>query len=252
MKSYLINEMEAFESYSQAISDKLIAAFGQKSKIQTASNWVADSLEAEGWIYTTGTGHSHLLAEDIFYRAGGFARVIPILDPALMLHENASKSTEVERIEGYAAKLLSEYRISSADVFLISSNSGRNPVSIEMAQLAKAAGAKVICITNIKHSKAVSSRHSSGLKLYEICDLYLDNFGEIGDAGIALKGLNTKVGATSTVIGAALLQAIMVQSAQNLLDRGIKPELFSSSNADEGEELNQVLTEKYRALVKSI
>jgi uncharacterized phosphosugar-binding protein len=121
-----------------------------------------------------------------------------------------------------------------------------------MAQLAKAAGAKVIGITNIKHSKAVSSRHSSGLKLYEICDLYLDNFGEIGDAGIELKGLNTKVGATSTVIGAALLQAIMVQSAQNLLDRGIKPELFSSSNADEGEELNQVLTEKYRALVKSI
>jgi uncharacterized phosphosugar-binding protein len=169
-----------------------------------------------------------------------------------MLHENASKSTEVERIEGYAAKLLYEYKISSADVFLISSNSGRNSVSIEMAQLAKAAGAKVICITNIKHSKAVSSRHSSGLKLYEICDLYLDNFGEIGDASIELKGLNTKVGATSTVIGAALLQAIMVQSAQNLLDRGIKPELFSSSNADEGEELNQVLTEKYRALVKSI
>jgi uncharacterized phosphosugar-binding protein len=169
-----------------------------------------------------------------------------------MLHKNASKSTEVERIEGYAAKLLSNYMISSSDVFIISSNSGRNSVPIEMAQQAKAEGAKVICITNIKQSKATSSRLSSSLKLYETCDLYLDNSGEMGDASIELNGLTTKAGATSTVIGAALLQAIMIQSTQNLLDRGIKPELFSSSNTDEGEEVNCVLTEKYRALVKSI
>ncbi|MFT7427116.1 MAG: putative phosphosugar-binding protein, partial [Algoriphagus sp.] len=102
------------------------------------------------------------------------------------------------------------------------------------------------------HTSSVDSRHSSGLKLYEVCDLYLDNFGEIGDASIELNGLTTKVGATSTVIGAALLQAIMVQSVQNLLDRGIKPELFSSSNTDDGEESNRILTEKYQAFVKSI
>jgi len=244
--------MEAFERYSQSISDKLVAAFGQKSKIQTASNWIANSLEAEGWIYTTGTGHSHLLAEEIFYRAGGFARVIPILDPALMLHENASKSTDIERLEGYAANLLSPYNITESDVFIIYSNSGRNSVAIEMAQIAKSAGAKVIAITNLSHTSSVDSRHSSGLKLYEVCDLYLDNFGELGDASIELVELNTKVGATSTVIGAALLQAIMVQSAQNLLDRGIKPELFSSTNTDEGEKLNRILTEKYKVLVKSI
>jgi len=154
--------MEAFERYSQSISDKLVAAFGQKSKIQTASNWIANSLEAEGWIYTTGTGHSHLLAEEIFYRAGGFARVIPILDPALMLHENASKSTDIERLEGYAANLLSPYNITESDVFIIYSNSGRNSVAIEMAQIAKSAGAKVIAITNLSHTSSVDSRHSSG------------------------------------------------------------------------------------------
>ncbi len=244
--------MEAFERYSQSISDKLIAAFGQKSKIQTASNWVANSLVAEGWIYTSGTGHSHLLAEEIFYRAGGFTRIIPILDPALMLHENASKSTEIERIEGYAAKLLSGYTISSADIFIISSNSGRNPVPIEMAQLAKAAGAKVICITNLTHSKALSSRHSSGLKLYEICDLYLDNFGAIGDASIELNGLNTKVGATSTVIGAALLQAIMVQATELLIEKGFQPEIWSSANTESGEESNESLTKKYKSFVQSL
>lgn len=244
--------MRTFEKYFQSISNKLNAAFDQTSEIQLAADWVANSLEANGWIYTSGTGHSHLLAEEIFYRSGGFARVIPVLDPALMLHESASKSTEMERIEGHAAKLLAEFQINSSDVFLISSNSGRNPVPIEMAQLAKAAGAKVICVTNLKHSQAVNSKHSSGLKLYEICDLYLDNFGELGDASIELNGLKTKVGPTSTVIGAALIQAIMVQAAQNLLDRGIKPELFASSNEDKGAELNRALAEKYQTLVKSI
>jgi len=242
--------MEACDRYYKSISEKLKAAFNQKEKIQQAATWIADCIEQNGWVFTSGTGHSHLLAEEIFYRAGGFARIIPILDPALMLHENASKSTEVERIEGYAAKLLSEYQFGASDVFIISSNSGRNPVSIEMAQLAKTAGAKVICITNLKHTQQVDSRHSSRLKLYEICDLYLDNFGEIGDASISIKNLPTKVGATSTVIGAALMKVVMVQATELLVNRGFQPEIFSSSNTDEGEEMNTNLIEKYRALIK--
>lgn len=244
--------MEAYRRYFRTISEKLKAAFDQKAKIELAAVWIADSIEKNGWIFTSGAGHSHLLAEEIFYRAGGFARIIPILDPALMLHENASKSTEVERMEGYAAKLLSEYKFGASDVFIISSNSGRNPVSIEMAQIAKAAGAKVICLTNLKHTKAVESRHSSGLKLFEVSDLFLDNFGEIGDASISINDLPTKVGATSTVVGSAIVQAIMVQATEELVNRGFRPELFSSSNSDEGEEINTVLTEKYKALIKSI
>ena len=59
-----------------------------------------------GLIYTFGTGHSHILAEEVFYRAGGFAPVYPVLDDALMLHTNASRSSQFERIEGYAKTLL--------------------------------------------------------------------------------------------------------------------------------------------------
>jgi len=242
--------MDAYRKYFKSISEKLDSAFGQKEKILTASSWIAHSIASNGWIYTSGTGHSHLLSEEIFYRAGGFARVIPILDPALMLHENASKSSEIEQKEGYAAQLLSKYQITSTDVFILCSNSGRNAVPIEMAQIAKSSGAKVIGITNMTHTKSVKSRHSSGLKLFEICDLYLDNFGEIGDASIEIQRLNTKVGATSTVIGSALLQAIMVEATQILIGRGIEPELFNSSNSTGGETVNQVLIERYKAILK--
>lgn len=245
-------KVKPFKRYHQAIEEKLSLAFQQEKEIQTAAQWIADCVQSEGWIYTSGTGHSHMMAEEIFYRAGGFARVRPILSPPLMLHEDASGSTEIERKEGYAEKLFEGYVLEEKDVFLISSNSGRNPVSIEMAQLAQKSGAKVITITNLTHSRSVNSRHSSGQKLFQVSDVFLDNFGEIGDASIDFEGFPTKVGATSTVVGAALLQGILVQAVGILLEKGIRPEIFNSSNSDKGEEENELLIRKYKSKVKGL
>lgn len=241
---------EPYKRYREVVFEKLQRAFRQEKEIILASKWIAKSIINHGWIYTSGTGHSHMLAEEIFYRAGGFARVIPILDPDLMLHKDASGSTEVERREGYAKKLFKPYTITEKDVFIISSNSGRNSVSIEMAQIAQEKGAKVIVITNYSHSKSVDSRHSSGLKLFQVSDIFLDTYGEIGDASINLAGLHTNVGATSTVVGAALLNAIMVQAAAFVLENGVVPEVFNSSNSNEGETHNDSLITKYKAEIK--
>lgn len=244
--------LEPHKLYQQGVLEKLQQAFAQEKEITLAASLIADSLSRQGWIYTSGTGHSHILAEEIFYRAGGFARVMPILDPNLMLYKDASGSTEVERREGYAAELFKDYKMTEKDVFIISSNSGRNAVSIEMAQIVQNSGAKVIVLTNLSHSKSVKSRHSSGLKLYEVCDVYLDNFGEIGDASIQIEGLGSKVGATSTVVGAALLHTILIQAASILLAKGIQPEIFNSSNSDDGEAYNESLIAKYKGLIKGL
>lgn len=241
---------KAFIQFKDILFQKLTKAFEQEDKIQKSANWIAESIGKGGWIYISGTGHSHMLGEEIFYRAGGFARVIPILDPALMLHENTSRSTEIERIEGYAAEIMKPYKLTENDVFIIGSNSGRNEVSIELTLHAQSKGAKTICITNLAHSKSVESRHSTTKKLFQIADLFLDNCGEIGDAAIAIPDLTAKVGATSTVIGVAILQAIMVEAASMLVEQGIRPEIFSSSNSDEGEAENEALIAKYKAFIK--
>lgn len=237
---------DSVKQYRDLVFDKLSSAFSQEKEIHLAATWIAQSLANKGWIYTSGTGHSHLLAEEIFYRAGGFARIIPILDPDLMLHVSATKSSELERIEGYAEPLLSKYPINEKDVFIISSNSGRNSVSIEMAQFAQEHGAKVIAITNLNHTQSVESRHSSGLKLYQVCDVFLDTFGEIGDAAISISGLDSKMGATSTVVGAALLHSIMLEAASICIQNGVIPEVFNSSNSDEGAKHNDDLIRKYK------
>jgi uncharacterized phosphosugar-binding protein len=193
-----------------------------------------------------------MLAEEVFYRAGGFARVRPLLLPKLMLHESATGSTEEERKEGYASLLFQEYEITERDVLIISSNSGRNSVPIELASHAQQKGAKVIVITNLAHSQSVTSRHASGLKLYQLGDVVLDNFGEIGDAALHLEGLSTAIGPTSTVIGTALLQAILVEATAQLLAQGIVPDIFASSNSDQGGAYNAALLEAYKPLVKML
>jgi uncharacterized phosphosugar-binding protein len=242
----------AFQKYQLLLTEKMEKAFQQEREIREAASYISTTLKNKGWIYACGTGHSHMLAEEVFYRAGGFARVRPLLLPKLMLHESATGSTEEERKEGYTPLLFQEYEITERDVLIISSNSGRNSVPIELAGYAQQKGAKVIVITNLAHSQSVSSRHGSGLKLYQLGDVVLDNFGEIGDAALHLKGLNTPIGPTSTVIGTALLQAVCVEATAQLLAQGIVPDIFASSNSDQGGVHNAALLEAYKPLVKML
>ena len=142
----------AYQKYQLLLTEKMDKAFQQEREIRQAASFISTTLKNKGWIYACGTGHSHMLAEEVFYRAGGFARVRPLLIPKLMLHESATGSTEEERKEGYAPLLFQEYEITERDVLIISSNSGRNSVPIELASFAQQKGAKVIFITNLAHS----------------------------------------------------------------------------------------------------
>ena len=68
----------------------------QRDKILASAQFVKSTLERDGLIYVFGCGHSHILAEETFYRAGGLACVAPIFDETLMLHQSASESSRLE------------------------------------------------------------------------------------------------------------------------------------------------------------
>lgn len=222
----------------------------QTKSLQESAEMIAEALMTGGMVYTFGTGHSHMLAEEIFYRAGGLARVYPILDEGLMLHSGAAKSTAFERLHGYAEALLDNYPVKQGDVIIIASNSGRNSVTIEMAMEAKKRGMKVIALTSLKHSQNVTSRHVSGKLLYELADVVLDNCGCIGDASVEFEGIGS-VGPTSTVIGAMLLHSVICDAVAIMLDKNGKPEVFISSNVGDGDS-NQALIEKYAKQIRCL
>jgi len=224
----------------------------QMDNIDAAGAIIAETVMNKGFVYAFGTGHSHMMAEELFYRAGGLARVYPILEDALMLHNGAIKSTEMERLDGYAALILDRYACCEKDCLIIASNSGRNPVNIEMVMEAHKRGMKVIGLTNLTHSKGQESRHKSGLKLFQLADVVLDNQGCLGDASVYIPEIGRNIGATSTSLGALLLQAAVISAVEIMLAKNCVPEVYSSSNMDEGDEINDKILAAYKPIVKPL
>ncbi|MBR4540007.1 MAG: SIS domain-containing protein [Clostridia bacterium] len=244
--------MPAQDRYYHLLRDMLNRAFTEQAEaIETAAQRIADTVLSGGTLYTFGTGHGHLLALEIFYRAGGLVRVCPMLDERLMLHISASESSEWERKEGLAAELLQKYPVKAGDTVLITSNSGRNAVPVEMAVACREKGAFVIALTNMKHSSAVSPRNALRLRLFEAADLTLDNMGVLGDACVAGTG-GRMVGPTSTAVGAALLQAIVCRVEEIARERGQDIEYFASSNIDGGDAINAAYLEKYKGHIPAL
>ena len=219
----------------------------QWQKIEQAGAWLGESLINDGWLYAFGTGHSHALAEEIFYRAGNLARATPILDDTLMLHKEAIEATYKERKPGYGREILKRYPVKRGDVLVVISNSGRNAVPIDMALEGREKGLRVIAITNLAQSMAWPSRHASGKRLREVAELTIDNCGVNGDSALEMPGMPGAVGPTTTSTGALIMNSIIIRGIEAALKTGKAPEIFISSNTN-GDDHNDVLLQKYRHL----
>lgn len=216
-----------FMEKAQAIC--MMAATSQVPAIKDAAVAICDAFESGGHLWVFGTGHSHMMVEEIWGRAGGLTDVRPILEPSLMLHEGLLKSSLLERQAGLAATLLEIHPISAGDCVLVASNSGRNAVPVEFAAGARAAGATVIALTSLAHSRSVSSRAPGGQRLFEVADHVIDNCGVPGDAILAHEPY--PVGATSTMVGAMLVQALVVEIVGQMRARGRTLPTLLSLNA---------------------
>ena len=244
-----MHEQNAAGRYACAVTEMLDRAFSaQADRIEEAARIIADSLTQNGMLYTFGTGHAGLLAQEIFYRAGGPVRVHPIFDERLMLHVHASASSAWERESGLAEELMRSLPMKKGDVLLLISNSGRNTTPVEMAMLAREKGVHTICLTSVAHSSSVTPRNPEGKRLMEVCDLVLDNMGVPGDA-VVETGDGRRVSPTSTVIGAALLQAVSARAEEIARQEGKTLEYFISSNVDGGDAYNEKLIERYQKQV---
>lgn len=233
----------------EKILAKIRATQGQK--IEEAARVIADTIAADGLVHIFGTGHSNLLAEEVFYRAGSLAPINHVLDISLAGTVGVTKSEFMERLEGIGPILYNWVRPGPQDCFIVISNSGRNAAPIELAREAKAHGHTVIAITSITYSKSQPSRHSSGKLLLDYADIVLDNHTPIGDACVAIPGTEIRVGPTSTIAGAYILNAVVVQAAFILQERGIKPPVFLSGNLDGARDYNQQFLDRYWHRIKN-
>ena len=237
--------MTAAAAYMTAVRHLLdTIAELEAPRLQAAVDAIVPALRADRMLYIFGTGHSHMLAEEGHYRAGGLAPVCPILTATLMLHESAIVSTRMERTSGLAATVLSRYAVQPGDVIMIYSNSGANAVPVEMAIAAKEAGMVVIAIVALDYAATVAAG-ASGRKLADIADIVIDNHGVPGDALVEIGG-GLRTGPASTVAGAFILNAILTEVAAQLAQAGGAAPVFISANMPGAVAHNAGLIEKYR------
>ncbi len=119
--------MNAFERYTEQVRgvlDKVQKT--QAVQIDKAAEAVANAVAQDGLVHTFGTGHSHMVAEEIVYRAGSLAPVNAILEPSLTGDQQVTKSEYTERMEGWGEIIVDYQQVSTKDVMIVISNSGRN------------------------------------------------------------------------------------------------------------------------------
>ena len=235
-------------------ADKLMAIIGdirdtQKESILAAAKLAADTICNDGIVYVFGCGHSHILAEEVFYRAGGLACVSPIVYEPLMLHESGTGSGILEKTRGLADKVLEGYEFGEHDLLVVISTSGVNAVPVEVAVEARNRGVKVIGIVSGAYGE-IPPRNSHDLHLQEAVDLCIDNRVPYGDACLQPEGLPIKMTPVSTVAGTYIMHSILAEAVQICLEAGCQPPVFISGNIPGSSDHNQVLFDRYTPRIK--
>ena len=201
-----------------------------KDIIKELSVKFAECIENDKVIHTFGTGHSHMLGIELFARAGGLGNVDAMLDPDTLTSFGAQRSGAMEKTSGVSDVVYDSYNIEKGDIMIITSNSGRNAMPIEMAMRYQKEGIFTIALTNLNQSKNTTSRHPSGKRLFECVDLVVDTCAPDADATLNLDGIKT--GPASSIVSMFLMDTVVAEAIKIVLSHGKRPYVFQSQNVD--------------------
>lgn len=219
--------MKAWENYFKTMQDvvsKVLETQGEA--IMKAAEILADTTEKGGIIYGFGTGHSHLVTDDAFWRAATPANYCALLEQSATGSFEITKSYYVENTYGIGKLIVDYHRITPDDCMIIISNSGNNIAPVDAAIRAKEKGIPVVAITAVEYSDFLKTKHKDGEKLKDVADVVLDNCSLIGDAAVDIEGFPMKVGSTSTIPNVFLQNAILTQMVELLVQRGFEPDVY--------------------------
>jgi uncharacterized phosphosugar-binding protein len=209
----------------------------QLENISKVAQWGADAIAADHLIFLFGSGHSFIPTMDTYPRIGCYPGWAPIHElstsymPTILGNQALRQALFLEKVEGFGRVVLENYRLDPKDVMIVISNSGVNAMGIDVALSAREQGLKTVAITSLAHSSESYSRHSSGKRLFEVCDEVIDTCVPRGDALVTIPGFPHKVASASTIAACIIMQSLVAEVAQNLDERGIRLPVFPSHNA---------------------
>lgn len=240
--------------------DRLAATQGDA--IERAAQWCADTIAQDGLVHLFGTGHSRIPIEEMFPRYGAYPGFNPIVELSMTFHSQVvgangqRQAMYIERVRGLAEVILQNFTFGPDDIMMVFSASGLTAVPIEIARGARRRGLRVIAVTSVAQSMAGEPSPELGVRLLDEADLVIDLCTPPADALCLVDGLDTPVGAGSTVTAVAVVNSIKVRVAELLVERGAMPPVISRASvvgAERSQDLfNQAYAEHARRIARVI
>lgn len=229
----------------------------EANALDRAADKLASQVAADRLIHVFGPGgHSNLASQEIFFRAGGLMHVSAILDEGTLLSNGALRSMAIERTPGYGRVVIADRELGPHDLLILVNAYGINAALIDAALEAKRRGCFLIGVSSKRHASETfpdhPARHPTKQNLHDIVDIAIDTKVPIGDALIHLPGLTEPIGACSTFANSIALNALVIQTVEKLLQRGIEPPVWRSGNAPGGDEANARFIGAFRARVRAL
>lgn len=229
----------------------------QGDNIKAAGKLLADAIEQDRLIHVYGGGgHTTLAMGEIFFRAGGLANINPIMETGLSVFNQALKYLELERTVNYGRAIMKYYDLQKDDVLIIFHNIGINAATIDAADEARKAGAKIIAVSSSHWQNEMPAdhfiRHPNGKNLFDYADVCIDDFNIVGDAVVNIPGFDTPIAPVSNIVDFYIAHRIEIEAVSQCVERGIIPPIWSSANAPGGDEKNAAYLKKYRPRIKML
>ncbi|MFF4197268.1 sugar isomerase domain-containing protein [Nonomuraea sp. NPDC001831] len=240
----------AFADETRSRLDRLMAE--QLPAIRRAGSLVAATVRAGGVLHAYGTGHSEAVALEVAGRAGGLIPTnrLTLRDPVVLGSADPGAFDPLaERDPRTAHQVLALHTVEDSDAFVIASNSGGNGSTVEMARLVKERGLPLVAITSLAHSTAITSRHPSGERLFELADIVIDNLAPYGDA--VLTTGHGPVCGISSITSALIVQLMVAVAIGELQADGTVPPVYLSANIPGSDAHNDALVARYAGRIRT-
>jgi uncharacterized phosphosugar-binding protein len=222
------------------------------SSLARAGDALYATVVGDGLVHVTGAGHGLVLVLEAFYRAGGLACVNPIWDPSMLPLNGGRASTAAERRVGSGSALLAGAGVTAGDCLVVSSQSGINPVPVELAAHGRELGATVIAITSVAHGRSVASRDPSGRRLPDVADVVIDTCTPVGDAGFVVAPSAVPVAPLSTIATCHVWNLLLVAIAARARSEGLELPIWRSSNVPGGDAWIDELMGRYAERIPAL
>jgi len=223
--------------------------------IMKAADKMAQAIAEDRLIYVFGGGgHTTLVMQELFWRAGGLANLCPMIDFAIHPVTPAYMYLSHERMHGIGNATVDYYGVGKDDVILIFHSYGFNAPTIDAAMEAQKRGATVIGISSLDWNENIPKdfpiRHKSGYHLSDVSDIFINNYVPYGDAVIKVENFSTPITGISSIVDFYIAHRLEIECITKSVKDGVEPPVWSSANIPGGDEKNKKLRAKYNSRVK--